>query len=50
MGLIFIHGLPAGKLTVAHELAAMTGYKIFHNHLVSLAGKASFSLGDPVWP
>jgi adenylylsulfate kinase-like enzyme len=32
--LIFIYGLPAtGKLTVAHELAAITGYKLFHNHL-----------------
>jgi len=32
--LIFIYGLPAtGKLTVAQELSAMTGYKLFHNHL-----------------
>jgi hypothetical protein len=35
MKLIFIYGLPAtGKLTVAHELACMTGFKLFHNHLV----------------
>jgi hypothetical protein len=35
MKLIFIYGLPAtGKLTVAIELAAITGYKLFHNHLV----------------
>ena len=35
MKLIFIYGLPAtGKHTVARELAAMTGYKLFHNHLV----------------
>ena len=34
MKLIFIYGLPAtGKLTVAQELAAITGYKLFHNHL-----------------
>ena len=34
MKLIFIYGLPAtGKLTVARELAALTGYKLFHNHL-----------------
>jgi hypothetical protein len=34
MKLIFIYGLPAsGKLTVAQELAAITGYKVFHNHL-----------------
>jgi hypothetical protein len=33
--LIFIYGLPAtGKHTVASELAAITGYKLFHNHLV----------------
>lgn len=35
MKLIFIYGLPAtGKHTVARELAALTGYKLFHNHLV----------------
>ena len=35
MKLIFIYGLPAsGKLTVGEELASMTGYKLFHNHLV----------------
>ncbi|HEX4321446.1 MAG TPA: AAA family ATPase, partial [Acidobacteriaceae bacterium] len=34
MRLIFIYGKPAtGKLTVAKELAAITGYKLFHNHL-----------------
>jgi len=33
--LIFIYGLPAtGKLTVARELVSITGYKLFHNHLV----------------
>jgi hypothetical protein len=32
--LIFIYGLPAtGKLTVAQQLAEITGYKLFHNHL-----------------
>ncbi len=35
MKFVFIYGLPAtGKLTVAQELAALTGYKLFHNHLV----------------
>jgi len=35
MRLIFIYGLPAtGKLTVARELSALTGYRLFHNHLV----------------
>ena len=34
MKLVFIYGLPAtGKLTVAQELAKITGYKLFHNHL-----------------
>jgi len=32
--LVFIYGLPGtGKLTVARELADLTGYKLFHNHL-----------------
>jgi hypothetical protein len=34
MKLIFLYGQPAtGKLTVAKELASLTGYKLFHNHL-----------------
>jgi hypothetical protein len=40
VNLIFLHGLPGvGKLTVARELARLTGYKLFHNHLaVDLVG------------
>ncbi len=40
MKLIFIYGAPAtGKLTVADELAKLTGYKLLHNHLtVDLVG------------
>ena len=35
MRLIFIYGMPAtGKLTVARELARITGFNVFHNHLV----------------
>lgn len=35
MKLIFLYGMPAvGKLTVAQELAAVTGFKLFHNHQV----------------
>ena len=35
MRLVFLYGLPAtGKLTVAQELSRLTGYKLFHNHLV----------------
>jgi shikimate kinase len=34
MNLVFIYGPPAvGKLTVAEELAKLTGYRLFHNHL-----------------
>ena len=34
MKLIFIYGAPAvGKLTVARELAKLTGFRLFHNHL-----------------
>jgi chloramphenicol 3-O-phosphotransferase len=34
MRLVFLYGPPAvGKLSVARELAARTGFKLFHNHL-----------------
>jgi hypothetical protein len=34
MKLVFLHGPPAvGKLTVARELAQLTGFRLFHNHL-----------------
>ena len=34
MRLVFLYGPPgAGKLTVARELAALTGFRLFHNHL-----------------
>lgn len=40
MKLVFLHGAPAvGKLTVARELARLTGLQLFHNHLtVDLVG------------
>jgi hypothetical protein len=48
MDLIFLHGpLAAGKLTVARELAARTGYALFHNHLVVDAVLAVFPFGSP---
>jgi AAA domain len=56
--LIFIYGLPGtGKLTIARELAALTGFKLFHNHLaVDLLlsvfdfGTASFvELREQIW-
>jgi len=34
MRLVFLWGLPGtGKLTVAKELSALTGWNLFHNHL-----------------
>ena len=34
MKLLFIYGPPAvGKLSVANEVAKLTGFKVFHNHL-----------------
>jgi hypothetical protein len=48
MKLIFIYGLPAtGKLTVAQELVAVTGYKLFHNHLVVDTLLTVFPFGSP---
>ncbi len=58
MKLIFIYGPPAvGKLTVAKELATITGYKLFHNHLavdlllsVFKFGSAPFvELREQIW-
>ena len=35
MKLIFLHGpAAAGKYTIARELAAITGFELYHNHLV----------------
>jgi hypothetical protein len=46
--LIFIYGLPAtGKLTVARKLAAKTGFKLFHNHLVVDLLLSVFEFGSP---
>lgn len=34
MNLVFLHGPPGvGKLTIGRELEALTGYRLFHNHL-----------------
>ncbi|MBU1020118.1 MAG: AAA family ATPase, partial [Firmicutes bacterium] len=47
MKLIFIYGLPGvGKLTVANELANVTGYKIFHNHLAIEMISSVFRFGS----
>lgn len=35
MVLVFLHGAPAtGKYTIGRELAAQTGFELYHNHLV----------------
>jgi hypothetical protein len=47
MRLIFLWGLPAsGKLTVANEVAALTGWKVFHNHLTVDLLLAVFPFGS----
>ena len=48
MRLVFIHGPAAsGKLTVARELAGLTGLSLFHNHLIVDALLAVFPFGSP---
>lgn len=48
MKLIFLHGLPGvGKLTVARELAKLTGFRIFHNHLAVDLVESVFEFGSP---
>lgn len=48
MKLVFLYGqAAAGKLTVARELAARTGFALFHNHLIVDAVAAVFPFGSP---
>jgi hypothetical protein len=48
MNLLFLYGPPAvGKLTVAQELAALTGFRLFHNHLTVDLAQALFDFGTP---
>ena len=47
MQLVFIHGMPGvGKLTVARELATLTGFKLFHNHLTVDLVQSLFEFGS----
>lgn len=47
MKLIFLHGAPAvGKLTVARELVALTGFRLFHNHLTVDLVSSLFPFGS----
>ncbi len=46
MKLVFIYGPPAvGKLTVARELAKITGFKLFHNHVSIRFVQSIFEFG-----
>ena len=46
--LVYLYGPPAaGKLTIAEELVARTGFKLFHNHLTVNAVRAVFDFGSP---
>lgn len=48
MNLVFLHGAPAtGKFTVGRELAALTGYELFHNHVVVDAVLQNHAFGTP---
>ncbi|MET9019631.1 AAA family ATPase [Actinopolymorpha sp. NPDC004070] len=51
MDLVYLYGPPAvGKLTVARELAARTGYRVFHNHLAIDCVRPVFEFGsEPFW-
>lgn len=46
MKLIFIYGpVASGKLTIARELGRLTGYAVFHNHLIVDAVASVFPFG-----
>ena len=51
MKLIFIYGPPAvGKFSVASELAKLTGFRLFHNHVSIQFVKSIFDFGTkPFW-
>ena len=46
--LVFLYGPPGtGKLTVAREVARLTGFKLFHNHLTVDLAASLFAHGSP---
>ena len=50
MKLIIIHGPPAvGKLTVGTEIARLTGFKLFHNHISIDYVKSVIEFGTPAF-
>ena len=52
MNLVLLYGPPGvGKLTVARELAILTGYRLFDNHVSIDAVRHVFDFRDaPFWP
>ncbi len=51
MNLVFIYGPPGvGKLSVAREVARLTGYKLFDNHVSIRCAESVFDFGTgPFW-
>jgi hypothetical protein len=48
MKLLFLYGPPAvGKLTIARELAVLTGWRLFHNHLTVDLVLSIYDFGTP---
>jgi hypothetical protein len=48
MRFVFLHGPPAvGKLTIARELAARAGFRLFHNHLAVDLALSLYDFGTP---
>jgi chloramphenicol 3-O-phosphotransferase len=48
--LVFIYGpMAVGKLTVARELARLTGFRIYHNHVSIDFVKSVFDFGTPAF-
>lgn len=48
MSVVFIYGPPAaGKLTVARELANLTGFKLFDNHVSIDWARAIYEFNEP---
>jgi shikimate kinase len=50
MQLVFLYGPPGvGKLTVGTELARLTGFRLFHNHLSVNLVSAVFERDSEIW-